>query len=120
MHKVVLEAKDESDLLDVDSKLKEGNIDHVVWREQPENIITAIATKPYAKSAFGTILRHLRLLKWIVCKETEKKDFSQSPWYITLSTNENDPSPPPKSKRADGFTLAFLGSYPKEMMLATW
>ncbi|KAK8805205.1 hypothetical protein WA588_000146, partial [Blastocystis sp. NMH] len=54
MHKVVLEAKDESDLLDVDSKLKEGNIDHVVWREQPENIITAIATKPYAKSAFGT------------------------------------------------------------------
>ena len=120
MLKVVLEAKDESDLWDVDSKLKEGGIDHVVWREQPENIITAIATKPYAKSAFGTILRHLRLLKCVVCKETEKKDFSQSPSYITLSTNEIRLPPPPKSKRAEGFTLAFFGSYPKEMMLAIW
>lgn len=64
MHKVVLEAKDEADLMDVDARLSEGNIDHVLWREQPENIITAIATKPYLKSAYGMILRHLRLLKY--------------------------------------------------------
>lgn len=64
MHKVVLEAKDEADLMDIDSRLSQGNIDHVLWREQPENIITAIATKPYVKSAYGMILRHLRLLKY--------------------------------------------------------
>jgi hypothetical protein len=63
MHKVVLEAKDEADLLDIDCKLSEGKIDHIMWKEQPENIITAIATKPYVKSAYGTLLRHLRLLK---------------------------------------------------------
>lgn len=63
MHKVVLEAKDEADLMDLDNRLREGKIDHVLWREQPENVITAIATKPYVKSAYGTLLRHLRLLK---------------------------------------------------------
>ena len=74
MHKVVLEAKDEADLMDVDAKLNDGNIDHVVWREQPENIITAIATKPYVKSAYGMILRHLRLLKYgCLLKLTNKR-----------------------------------------------
>lgn len=63
MHKVVLEAKDEADLLDIDNQLNQGKIDHILWREQPENIVTAIATKPYVKSAYGTLLRHLRLLK---------------------------------------------------------
>ena len=63
MHKVVLEAKDESELLSVADILKNNNIDHIAWREQPENYITAIATKPYAKSSFGTLLRHLKLLR---------------------------------------------------------
>ena len=63
MHKVVLEAKDEAELLSVADILKNNNIDHIAWKEQPENYITAIATKPYAKSCFGTLLRHLKLLR---------------------------------------------------------
>ena len=63
MHKIVLEAKDETELLSVSNILKSNQIDHITWKEQPENYITAIATKPYAKSCFGTLLRHLKLLR---------------------------------------------------------
>ena len=63
MHKVVLEVKDEIELQSVADLLKENNIDRVVWKEQPDNIITAIATKPYTKSYCGLILRHLKLLR---------------------------------------------------------
>lgn len=63
MHKVVLEAKDDTELADISATLKANSIEHVLWREQPENVITALATKPCVKSAFGTLLRHLRLLK---------------------------------------------------------
>lgn len=63
MHKVILEAKDDMELVDITSTLKANSIEHVLWREQPENVITALATKPCVKSAFGTLLRHLRLLK---------------------------------------------------------
>ena len=67
MHKVILEAKDDTELVDISSTLKSNSIDHVLWREQPENVITALATKPCVKSSFGTVLRHLRLLKCFVC-----------------------------------------------------
>jgi hypothetical protein len=63
MHKVLLEAKDENELLDVSIILKDNNLDFVLWKEQPENYVTALATKPYLKSSFGQLLRHLRLLK---------------------------------------------------------
>ena len=49
MHKVVLEVKDEIELENVADLLKENNIDRVVWKEQPDNIITAIATKPITR-----------------------------------------------------------------------
>ena len=67
MHKVVLEVKDDAELLDISATLKMNKIDHILWREQPENIVTALATKPCTKSIFGTLLRHLRLLKLGVC-----------------------------------------------------
>ena len=47
----------------ISSTLETNHIDHFLWKEQPENIVTALATKPYVKSAYGTLLRHLRLLK---------------------------------------------------------
>ena len=67
MHKVVLEVKDDTELLAISATLKMNKIDHILWREQPENIVTALATKPCAKGIFGTLLRHLRLLKLGVC-----------------------------------------------------
>lgn len=67
MHKVVLEVKDDTELLAISATLKMNKIDHILWREQPENIVTALATKPCTKSIVGTLLRHLRLLKLGVC-----------------------------------------------------
>ena len=49
MHKVVLEAKGESDLIKVSEKLKEAGVDHKLWIEQPENFPTCLAVKPYHK-----------------------------------------------------------------------
>ena len=49
MHKVVLEARGEEDLLKVSDKLKEAGVDHKLWIEQPENFPTCLAVKPYHK-----------------------------------------------------------------------
>lgn len=63
MHKVVLAAKDEAELLDVASSLDAAGLDFVRWLELPENVPTAIATKPYPKPEFGTVLKKLKLFR---------------------------------------------------------
>ncbi|KMZ03150.1 putative peptidyl-tRNA hydrolase PTRHD1 [Drosophila simulans] len=63
MHKVVLEAKDESALVKLSEKLKENEIKHKLWIEQPENIPTCIALKPYVKDTVHKYVKHLKLLK---------------------------------------------------------
>ncbi|KAK8505444.1 hypothetical protein V6N13_045881 [Hibiscus sabdariffa] len=50
MHKVTLEVKGEIQILNLAEKLSAGGIDHKLWIEQPENIPTCLATKPYPKS----------------------------------------------------------------------
>lgn len=50
MHKVVLQVKNESQLLALDKSLTEANFDHLLWQEEPEEWPTCIATKPYYKS----------------------------------------------------------------------
>ncbi|XP_045535168.1 putative peptidyl-tRNA hydrolase PTRHD1 [Papilio machaon] len=49
MHKVVLEVPNEETLRKIAEKLKENSIDHKLWIEQPENIPTCLAFKPYPK-----------------------------------------------------------------------
>lgn len=49
MHKVVLEARGEEDLVKISEKLKEAGVDHKLWIEQPENFPTCLAVKPYHK-----------------------------------------------------------------------
>ena len=49
MHKVVLEAPSEAELLKTSEKLKEANIHFKLWIEQPENFPTCLAVKPYPK-----------------------------------------------------------------------
>ncbi|XP_037952116.1 putative peptidyl-tRNA hydrolase PTRHD1 [Teleopsis dalmanni] len=63
MHKVVLEAKDEGALVKLADKLKENNVKHKMWIEQPENIPTCIAIKPYVKDNVHKYVKHLKLLK---------------------------------------------------------
>ncbi|XP_075976100.1 putative peptidyl-tRNA hydrolase PTRHD1 [Anticarsia gemmatalis] len=63
MHKVVLEVPDEASLNKVAAKLKENFISHKLWIEQPENIPTCIAMKPYPKEEVKKYVGKFKLLK---------------------------------------------------------
>ncbi|XP_070533424.1 putative peptidyl-tRNA hydrolase PTRHD1 [Ptychodera flava] len=63
MHKVVLEAKDEDSVRKLSDKLQEDNIDHKLWIEQPENIPTCLASKPYPKEQIQKYFKKFKLFK---------------------------------------------------------
>lgn len=63
MHKVCKEVKGEAQLLTLAEKLKAEGILHKLWTEQPENIPTAIALKPYPRSRVAPMLRKYQLFK---------------------------------------------------------
>ncbi|CAH8353707.1 unnamed protein product [Eruca vesicaria subsp. sativa] len=63
MHKVTLEVKGETQMMNLSEKLKSGGISHKLWMEQPENIPTCIATKPYLKSQVSPFFKKLKLCK---------------------------------------------------------
>ncbi|KAL8536789.1 hypothetical protein ACS0TY_012093 [Phlomoides rotata] len=63
MHKVTLEVKGETQLVNLSDKLKGGGIDHKLWIEQPENFPTCLATKPYPKSTVSSFFKKLKLCK---------------------------------------------------------
>ncbi|KAF7817181.1 putative peptidyl-tRNA hydrolase PTRHD1 [Senna tora] len=63
MHKVTLEVKGEPQILNLSEKLTSGGIVHKLWIEQPENIPTCLATKPYPKSVVSSYFKKLKLCK---------------------------------------------------------
>ncbi|KAJ9702162.1 hypothetical protein PVL29_004075 [Vitis rotundifolia] len=63
MHKVTLEVKGETQMENLVEKLRAGGIAHKLWIEQPENIPTCLATKPYPKSIVSPFFRKLKLCK---------------------------------------------------------
>ncbi|XP_020018220.2 putative peptidyl-tRNA hydrolase PTRHD1 [Castor canadensis] len=63
MRKVVLEAPDETTLKELAETLQQKHIDHMLWLEQPENIATCIALRPYPKEEVSQYLKKLRLFK---------------------------------------------------------
>ncbi|XP_026731812.1 putative peptidyl-tRNA hydrolase PTRHD1 [Trichoplusia ni] len=63
MHKVVLEVPNEESLKKVAEKLKENSISHKLWIEQPENIPTCLAMKPYPKDEVKKFVGKFKLLK---------------------------------------------------------
>ncbi|XP_076246034.1 putative peptidyl-tRNA hydrolase PTRHD1 [Calliopsis andreniformis] len=63
MHKVVLEIPDENILNTLSLKLKAEDIHHKLWIEQPENIPTCLATKPYPKNKVQSYFKKYKLLK---------------------------------------------------------
>ncbi|CAF1696978.1 hypothetical protein Bca4012_000496 [Brassica carinata] len=63
MHKVTLEVKGETQMMNLSEKLNSGGISHKVWMEHPENIPTCIATKPYPKSQVSPFFKKLKLCK---------------------------------------------------------
>eukprot|EP00966_Prymnesium_polylepis_P137856 3185978-Prymnesium_polylepis.1 len=63
MYKVVKEVKGEPQLLTLAEKLRSEGIAHKVWLEQPENMPTAIALKPYPRSQVAPLLKKYQLFK---------------------------------------------------------
>ncbi|KAK7150986.1 hypothetical protein R3I93_012047 [Phoxinus phoxinus] len=63
MHKVVLQAPDEASLSTLSSTLREKDIAHKLWMEQPENIPTCLALKPYPKETVQPFLKKFKLFK---------------------------------------------------------
>ncbi|KNE57835.1 hypothetical protein AMAG_04680 [Allomyces macrogynus ATCC 38327] len=63
MHKVVYEIKNESQLVALANRLTEQQIDHALWREQPEDILTSLATRPYRKSEVGDAFKKCGLFR---------------------------------------------------------
>ena len=63
MHKVVLQVKDQGQLLEVRAKLLEAGFKHKLWMEQPENMPTCIATAPADKSEIGPLFKKYSLCK---------------------------------------------------------
>ncbi|XP_015977198.1 putative peptidyl-tRNA hydrolase PTRHD1 [Rousettus aegyptiacus] len=63
MRKVVLEAPNETTLKELAETLQQKNINHILWLEQPENIATCIALRPYPKEEVNQYLKKFRLFK---------------------------------------------------------
>jgi len=63
MHKVVLGAKDDAALKKLEAQLKENSVQHKLWTEQPEDIHTCLATKPYPKEEIQQFFKKFKLLK---------------------------------------------------------
>ncbi|XP_063627966.1 putative peptidyl-tRNA hydrolase PTRHD1 [Cydia splendana] len=63
MHKVVLEVPNEETLKKLAEKLKENDIAHKLWIEQPENIATSLALKPYPKDEVKKFVGKFQLYK---------------------------------------------------------
>ena len=58
---VVLEAKGETQLRNLSSKLEEAGIRHKLWMEQPENVPTCLAAAPYRKSIVQAFFKKYKL-----------------------------------------------------------
>ena len=63
MHKVTLAAKDEQELHDLIILLTQNGIQFRSWLEQPEGVLTAVATMPYPREVTSPHLKHLKLYR---------------------------------------------------------
>ncbi|CAL1586604.1 unnamed protein product [Knipowitschia caucasica] len=63
MHKVVLGAADEAALSGLSQTLTQAGVLHKLWIEQPENIPTCLALKPYPKDTVHKLLKKFKLFK---------------------------------------------------------
>lgn len=63
MHKVVLQTDDEASLVRLSQELGSASVVHKLWMEQPENVPTCIALKPYRKEDVQSFFSNLKLLR---------------------------------------------------------
>ena len=64
MHKIILSVEGgENEMVEFSHMLKENSIEHYLWIEQPENIPTAIAVKPYYKQDIEQFFSKFKLYR---------------------------------------------------------
>ncbi|XP_075255272.1 putative peptidyl-tRNA hydrolase PTRHD1 [Convolutriloba macropyga] len=63
MHKVVLKCELLSDLTSLSELLKEKEIDHKLWIEQPENYATCLAIRPMRKEEVFEYVKDFKLFR---------------------------------------------------------
>ncbi|KAG0463163.1 hypothetical protein HPP92_021639 [Vanilla planifolia] len=85
MYKVTLEVKGEAQIKNLAEKLKADGIEHKLWIEQPENIPTCLATRPYPKSLVSSYFKKLKALQ--VLHSPSSTGLSPPPLSLSLSTS---------------------------------
>ncbi|EFC40785.1 predicted protein [Naegleria gruberi] len=63
MHTIVLECPSEKQLLSLRDDLDKNQMKYKLWVEQPENIPTSIALKPYPRSLVAKFVKKFKLFK---------------------------------------------------------
>ena len=66
MHKVVLEVKGETQLVNLAAKLADAGVAYKLWTEQPENVPTCLATRPCRKDEVQALFKKCNLAKGLV------------------------------------------------------
>ncbi|KAI8921265.1 peptidyl-tRNA hydrolase II domain-containing protein [Powellomyces hirtus] len=61
MHKLVFEAKHEAHLKKIGGLFRENGMVFHEWIEQPEGLLTCIATKPYRRSEIAAVIKQCRM-----------------------------------------------------------
>lgn len=61
--KLIIQTKDEAELVGIANALQADKMDFKLWIEQPENTPTCLATKPYDKSIIQKYFKKLKLFK---------------------------------------------------------
>ena len=63
MHKVVVGVPSENELIELSEQWAKDDIKFKLWIEQPENLPTCLATKPYSKSLVEKFFKAFKLLR---------------------------------------------------------
>nr|XP_027194004.1 putative peptidyl-tRNA hydrolase PTRHD1 [Dermatophagoides pteronyssinus] len=63
MTKLVLKAESEEQILKTSELLTVNQIKHYLWREQPENYVTSLATAPYDRNILRPLLQDYKLFR---------------------------------------------------------
>lgn len=63
MTKVVLKAENEEQIVNAAKTLEDNSVKHYIWREQPENIISALATAPRSREILKPLLSEFKLFR---------------------------------------------------------
>ncbi|SBS87365.1 peptidyl-tRNA hydrolase PTRHD1, putative [Plasmodium malariae] len=63
MHKIILKVDDSNELKKLSSVLDKESLKYKIWIEYPENVLSAVAIKPYYKDTVKDYFKKYQLLR---------------------------------------------------------